>query len=189
MHCHCLQLLNCFICSSVPRLSLWPYSGKPSLSGSLTENSPLSPVTPNLNPLEPTAQSPSDPVVREMMRGVLCDVGGLLNRFNDIIQEIRTICDDCVDDVFESKKGISIYEENYLQIGQTESPVGKAIDNFPSPGDYLYFAFLSVINRCIWTYLFSPFHPCATCAENDRCVAMYKRKSITGKSRAIQQTS
>jgi hypothetical protein len=115
-----------------------------------------------LAPPQLGAADSSNPVLLEMKKGVLLDVGSVLNRFSKMDRTVRAFCERSSDYIGKSKR------MTHRSALPRNSPVGKPTYEFPSTEDYVFFALLSIINTHLYEDIFRPFHPAASAKENDR---------------------
>ena len=123
------------------------------------------------------ASDASDPVLLEMKKGVLLDVGNILNQFANLDRGIRDLCDACSEHIGRSKRLPRIGPNT--PPAPKDSPVGKPASEFTSAEDYSFFVLLSIINNHIYTDLFRPFHPAAPPEQNDQLEEEYMKKIDT----------
>jgi hypothetical protein len=107
-------------------------------------------------PQLPAADS-SNPVLLEMRKGVLLDVGNALNQFSEIDRTIRAFCEQCSDYIGQSKRLPRMTHQAALP---KNSPVGT-----PAYEDYVFFA---IIKTHLHGGIFRPFHPAASAHDSDR---------------------
>jgi hypothetical protein len=87
----------------------------------------------------------SDPVLLEMKKGVLLDVGNILNQFSNLDRNIRDFCNECAEHIVRTKR-LPRIGPSTPPLG-TDSPVGKSASEFTSAEDYAFFALLSIVNN------------------------------------------
>ena len=119
----------------------------------------------------------SDPVLVEMKKGVLLDVGNILNEFANLDRGIRDFCDACSEHIGKFKRLPPFGP--HTPPAPKDSPVGKPASEFTSAEDYSFFVLLSIINNHIYTDLFRPFHPAAPPEQNDQLEEEYMKKIDT----------
>ena len=119
----------------------------------------------------------SDPVLLEMKKGVLLDVGNILNQFLNLDRSVRDFCDACAEHIGGSKR-LPRIGPHAIPVPRN-SPVGKLASEFTSAEDYSFFILLSIINNRIYADIFRPFHPAATPEENDQLEEQYLKKIDT----------
>ena len=98
--------------------------------------------------LAPPTLKPSgalDPVLLEMKKGVLLDVGKILEQFSNLNRSIRDFCGTCAEHIGKSKR-LPRIGRNTVPPPQG-SPVCKPASEFTSAEDYSFFALLSIINN------------------------------------------
>lgn len=119
-----------------------------------------------------------DPVLVEMMNGLLFDSGSILEQFTDLIRDIREFADDCAECVGASTKGLNT-KEGPTSIQEKHS-FGIPASEFSSVEDYAYFTLLSTINTHLYERIFHRFHPAMSKAESYSYADEYSRKVNTG---------
>jgi len=119
----------------------------------------------------------ADPVLLEMKKGVLLDVGNILHQFANLDRTIRDFCDACAEHIGTSKHLPRIGP--YTTPASKGSPVAKPPSEFTSTEDYTFFTLLSIINTRIYDDIFRPFHPAAPPSDNDRLETEYLSKIDT----------
>jgi hypothetical protein len=115
-------------------------------------------------PQLPAADS-SNPVLLEMRKGVLLDVGNVLTQFSKMDRMIRAFCEQSSDYIGKSKRLPRITHQSALP---KNSPMGKPAYEFTSTEDYVFFVLLSIINTHLYDDIFRPFHPAASARDSDR---------------------
>lgn len=118
-----------------------------------------------LTPPQLPAADSSNPVLLEMRKGVLLDVGNVLNQFSKMDRTIRAFCEQSSDYIGKSKRLPRMTHQPTLP---KNSPVGRPAHDFSSTEEYLYFILLSIINTHLYEDIFRPFHPAASPQESDR---------------------
>jgi hypothetical protein len=119
----------------------------------------------------------SDPVLLEMKKGVLLDVGNILNQFSNLDRSIRDFCDACAEHIGKSKRLPRIGP--HTTPTPRDSPVGRPASEFTSAEDYAFFVLLSIIINHLYVDIFRPFHPAASPEENDQREEEYLTKIDT----------
>lgn len=122
--------------------------------------------------------SPSDPILREMQRGILFDIGSILDQFVDFDREVRAFCDN-VADYYASIAKLP-YGLNSINTTSSGPFVTKPASEFPSVEDYVFFTLLSIINTNAYKYIFRPFHPAGSKEDNSKLESEYERQVETG---------
>lgn len=116
----------------------------------------------------------TDPVLLEMKKGLLLNVGNVLDQFADLDRTIRAFCDRSADEI-NGRKSLPRFTGQVSPVA-AGSPIGKPASEFTSVEDYVYFVLLSILNSQLYTYIFRPFHPIASVDENERYERQYEEK-------------
>jgi hypothetical protein len=109
-----------------------------------------------------------------MKKGVLLDVGNILEQFSNLNRSIRDFCGTCAEHIGKSKR-LPRIGRNTAPPPQG-SPVCKPASEFTSAEDYSFFALLSIINNRVYADIFQPFHPAASPEENGQRGREYAMK-------------
>ena len=108
----------------------------------------------------------SNPVVLEMRKGLLLDVGSVLNKFSKMDRDIRTFCEESSEHMARTKRLPRMTAQSSAL--PENSTIGKPAREFGSPEEYIFFVLLSTINTHLYEDIFRPFHPAASVQESDR---------------------
>lgn len=119
----------------------------------------------------------TDPVLLEMQKGLLLNVGNVLDEFEDLDRDVRAFCDRCADYIAKMKQLPRITAVSPTV--PAGSPVSKPPADFPGVEDYVYFTLLSIINSRLYGDIFRPFHPAISVEENKRYEEQYERRIDT----------
>lgn len=115
-----------------------------------------------------------NPVVVAMQKGVLLDVGNVLDRFAKLDRDVREFCNRCADTIGKTKQLPHTFMPSPPIT--TNGPVGRPPSDFSTVEDYISIVLLSIINLHLYRDIFRPFHPVATDEENRRYEKQYKEK-------------
>ena len=117
--------------------------------------------------------SSSNPSVLKMGREVSPgpSIGDVRHQFSDMDKRIRAFSQTMADRIVQSNTLPSPAAQSSPLPGN--SPVGKPAHEFPSLGDYIFFALLSIINTRMCEVIFEPFHPAASPQKNARYTEEY----------------
>jgi hypothetical protein len=80
----------------------------------------------------------------------------ILRRFQDINNDIRTLCDQCVDQINHTRHPPVTKKSWVVPRGH---PLSDLAADSVSADDFVYFTMLSIINRELYHTIFLPFHP------------------------------
>ena len=123
-------------------------------------------------PAQPGIAPSSNPSVPKMGREAPPgpSIGDVRDQFSGIDKSIRVFSQAMSDLIVQSNALPSPAAQSSPLPGN--SPVGKPAHEFPSLGDYIYFALISIINTYMCEVIFEPFHP-ASPQKNARYTEEY----------------
>lgn len=105
------------------------------------------------------------------------DTTAVVAQFRSLNREIRLLCDKTAMEVCRAKWLPTAAPADWQRRG---GQLPKAPCNFTSPEDYCFFTLLSIVNICVYQFVFRPFHPGLDEEENRAVMAEYSDMTRKG---------